>query len=49
MIKRLALEDGVVDDKEKEILGRLFNRLDHYTVARNIGEDINSFRKHHDI
>ena len=49
MIERLALEDGVVDDKEKEILRRLFDRLDHYTVARNVVEEINSFRKQHDI
>lgn len=49
MIERLALEDGVVDDKEKEILRRLFDRLDHYTVARKVVEEINSFRKQHDI
>lgn len=49
MLKRLALGDGVVDDKERAALSRIFARTDAATLAPDVREDIARFKARHNI
>ena len=48
-IKRLALKDGVLDEHEKEVLNRIFSKLDPDALAPAVGAEIKSFRKEYDF
>ena len=49
MIEQLALRDGVVDDREREILGRMFARLDEQKVPKDVWDEICRFKAQHGI
>ncbi len=49
MIEQLALRDGVVDDREREILGRMFARLNEQNVPKDVWEEIGRFKAEHGI
>jgi hypothetical protein len=49
MIEQLALRDGVVDDREREILGRMFARLSEQNVPKDVWEEICRFKAEHGI
>jgi uncharacterized membrane protein YebE (DUF533 family) len=48
-IKRLALQDGILDDQEKEVLDRIFAKLDHAALSPAVRTEIENFRKEHDF
>ena len=49
MIERLALEDGVVDEAEKQVLRNIFSRVDKDSLAEKVWDEIERFRKSNDI
>lgn len=49
MLERLALRDGVVDDKERMVLSRIFSRVAPDTVSPSIWDEICRFKAAHDI
>ncbi len=49
MLKRLALEDGVIDEGEKEVLASLFSRVSKDTVAESVWGQIQEFREEYGI
>lgn len=49
MIERLALEDGVVDEQEREVLSRVFARVDTATVDAAVADEIRRFKERHAI
>ena len=49
MLKKLALADGVVDDKEREVLAKIFDRVDPKSLDPKVREEIESFRAEHGI
>ena len=49
IMKRLALEDGEVDDEERATLSRIFSRVTEHTVAPAVWEDILAFKKRHGV
>jgi hypothetical protein len=49
MLERLALEDGDVDDHERSILARVFNRVTAQDVAPDVWEEIVRFKARHRI
>lgn len=49
MIKRLALEDEVISDSEKEVLRNIFNRVDPDQVDSDVLKEIEAFRKEYGI
>jgi len=49
MIERLALRDGVVDSKERAVLGRIFDRIDPERLDPGAREAIRRFREEHGI
>ena len=49
MIEQLALRDGVVDDREHDILGRMFARLNEQNVPKDVWEEIGRFKAEHGI
>jgi hypothetical protein len=49
MIERIALEDGVVDEREREVLSRVFARVDPATVDASVAEEIRRFKERYDI
>jgi hypothetical protein len=49
MIERIALEDGVIDEREREVLSRVFARVDPATVDLAVAEEIRRFKERHDI
>ncbi len=48
-IKRLALKDGVLDDKEKEVLVRIFGKLDESALSPTVRTEIANFRREFDF
>ncbi len=48
-IKRLALKDGILDDQEKEVLVRIFDKLDHNALSPTVRAEIASFREEFDF
>ena len=48
-IKRLALKDGVIDEQEKEVLTRIFDRLDADSMSPTVRDEIEKFREEFDF
>jgi hypothetical protein len=48
-IKKLALEDAVVDEDEKRVLRKLFGRVTQDMVEPQVWLQISGFRKRHGI
>lgn len=49
MLERLALEDQVVDEAEKEALRQIFARADRKAIAEQVMNEIDRFKKQHGI
>ena len=49
MLEKLALEDGKVDDEEREVLRNLFSRVDKDYVADKVWREIERFCKENKI
>jgi hypothetical protein len=49
MLERLALQDGTVDDKEKDVLTRVFARVNPQTVDPGVWEELQRFKARFDI
>ncbi len=49
MIEQLALKDGVVDERERVILGRMFARVSEESVPKDVWEEICRFKAEHGI
>jgi hypothetical protein len=49
MLERLALQDGSVDDREKDVLARIFARVNPQTVDPAVWEEIQHFKTKFDI
>lgn len=48
-IQRLALRDGVVDSKERAVLGRIFDRADPERLDPKVRDEIDRFREDYGI
>ena len=48
-IKRLALKDVVIDEQEKEVLTRIFDRLDADSMSPTVRDEIEKFREEFDF
>ena len=48
-IKKLALKDGIVDEDEKDILRRIFDRVADDNLTEDTRAEIASFREMYDI
>ncbi len=44
MLERLALQDGAVDAREKDVLARVFARVDPQTVDPAVWEELQRFK-----
>ncbi|MGB7905067.1 MAG: hypothetical protein WCF43_10260 [Steroidobacteraceae bacterium] len=44
MLERLALQDGEVDERERDVLARVFARINPQTVDPSVLEEINRFK-----
>lgn len=44
MLEKLALEDGIVDDQERDMLSRIFSRVTAQSVAEDVWEEICRFK-----
>jgi hypothetical protein len=44
MLERLALQDGAVDERERDVLARVFARVNPQTVDPSVLEEINRFK-----
>ena len=49
MLRRLALEDGQVDQQEREILSRIFARVSPDTLEPHVREEIQRFKVEYSI
>ena len=49
MLKKLALEDGVVDTQERMVLAKVFDRVDPKSLDPKVREEIESFRAEHGV
>ncbi len=49
MLERLALEDGMVDYKERDILSRIFSRVTAQSVTEDVWEEICRFKAKYQI
>ena len=49
MMERLALRDGVVDRRERAVLGRIFDRVDPERLDPKVLAEIERFREEHEI
>jgi hypothetical protein len=49
MLERLAMADGVVDDRERNVLAGIFSRVDPESVAADVREGIAQFKARHRI
>lgn len=49
MLEKLALEDGVVDEDEKEVLRKIFSRVSKEQLADKVWHEIAQFRQEYDI
>jgi len=44
MLQRLALQDGAVDDREREVLMRVFARVNQHSVDAAVWAEIQRFK-----
>ena len=49
MLERLALEDGQVDERERQVLARIFARIDVSAADPAVVEEIQRFKLQHRI
>ncbi|MAS95621.1 MAG: hypothetical protein CMO55_20665 [Verrucomicrobiales bacterium] len=49
LLKKIALEDHIVDEAEKDVLRRIFSRVSKDTVTEKVWEKIEAFRSKHEI
>ena len=49
MLEKLALEDHVIDDEEREVLASIFKRANHEKMAEQLLQEIDSFKKEYEI
>ena len=49
MLEKLALEDGAVDPKERDVLSRIFARVDARSVSADVWQEICRFKERHQI
>jgi tellurite resistance protein len=49
MLEKLALEDGTVDPQEREVLSRIFARVDASTVPADVWQEISRFKERYQI
>jgi hypothetical protein len=49
MIERLAMKDGVVDDQERKVIGRIFARVSEETVSKEVWGEICRFKAAYQI
>ena len=49
MLERLAMADGLVDDRERNVLARIFSRINPDNVSTDVREDIETFKALHRI
>jgi len=47
LLEKMALEDGVLDEAEKEVLAMLFSRVPESTANPHVWEAITRFREEH--
>lgn len=48
-MEKLALEDGIIDDDERAVLRRVFDRVNEEHMANKVKEEIRAFRDKYDI
>ena len=48
-LKKLALADGVVDETERLVLAKIFDRVDPRSLDPKVREEIEKFRAEHGI
>jgi len=49
MLEKLALEDGSVDPKERDVLSRVFARVNADSVSADVWQQICRFKERHQI
>lgn len=49
MLERLAMRDGVMDERERSVLASILARVTPITVTAEVWESIEQFKAHHDI
>lgn len=49
MLERLAMADGLVDDRERNVLASIFSRINPGNVAADVLEGIEKFKALHRI
>lgn len=49
MLERLAMADGLVDDRERNVLASIFSRINMDTVPADVLESIQKFKALHEI
>ena len=49
MLEKIALEDGVVDDQEKVVLGNIFSRVSEDNTTPEVWTEIQRLRSEHGI
>ena len=49
MLERLAMRDGVMDERERSVLERILARVTSETVTAEVWESIVQFKARHDI
>lgn len=49
MLEKLALEDGQVDDRERAVLSRIFERVGSETVSPAVRDEISRFKERYQI
>lgn len=47
VLKKLALADGVVDERERMVLAKIFDRVDPKSLDPKVREEIENFRAEH--
>ena len=49
VLKKLALADGVVDERERQVLAKIFDRVDPKSLDPKVRQEIEDFRAEHGI
>ena len=44
MLEKLALQDGIVDEEERDVLSRIFSRVTQATVSPDVWDEIVRFK-----
>jgi hypothetical protein len=49
MLERIAIEDNVIDDAEKQVLKTIFSRVSHESVSPEVWQNVEEFRAKYGI